>query len=92
MRMDINPRTIHSTGNREGYPQDLLAVFLVEADLALEGRRPEAAPPFLPPFFAGALFTALPRPEPLFLPPPVMALTVAQARFSASSSDMPRLM
>ena len=41
------------------------------------------------PTSAGALFTGLPRPEPLFFPPPVMALTVAQARFSASSSGTP---
>jgi hypothetical protein len=31
-----------------------------------------------------------PRPEPLFLPPPSSALTVAQARRSASLSETPR--
>jgi len=50
----------------------------------------EAAPPFRPPFFAGALSSFLPRPEPLFLPPPVSLLTVAQARRFASFSGVPR--
>ena len=50
----------------------------------------EAQPPFLPPFFAGPLFSDVPRPEPLFLPPPEVALTVAHARRSASSSEAPR--
>src|SRR5580704_10151482 len=34
--------------------------------------------------------TGWPRPEPLFLPPPVSLLTVAQARRSASFSETPR--
>ena len=33
----------------------------------------DAAPPLRPPFFAGALFVFLPRPEPDFLPPPLDA-------------------
>jgi len=49
-----------------------------------------AFPPLRPPFLAGALLTFLPRPDPLFLPPPVIALTVAHARRSASSSGTPR--
>ena len=49
-----------------------------------------AAPPSRPPFFAGALFTFLPRPEPLFFPPPVIAFTVAHARFLAVFFDVPR--
>src|SRR5687767_12464227 len=49
------------------------------------------APPFLPPFLAGAVLSFLPYPEPPgFLPPPVILLTVAHARFSASSSETPR--
>ena len=49
-----------------------------------------ARPPSLPPFFAGLLFTFLPRPEPLFFPPPVIAFTVAQALASAVFFDAPR--
>jgi hypothetical protein len=45
---------------------------------------------FLPPLLADAVFSFLPRPDPLFLPPPVCLLTVAHARFSASSSETPR--
>lgn len=47
-------------------------------------------PPFLPPFLYGSLFSFWPRPEPLFLPPPLALLTVAHARRSASSSERPR--
>jgi hypothetical protein len=36
-----------------------------------------AAPPFLPPRFDGVVSFFLPRPEPLFFPPPSCALTVA---------------
>jgi len=53
------------------------APFLAEALRAAELRDAEAAPPLRPPFFAGAVFTGLPRPLPLFLPPPVILLTVA---------------
>ena len=60
-------------------------------DRCADVRAADTSPPFFPPFFAGALLTALPRPEPLFLPPPVVALTVAQARRLASSSPTPRL-
>ena len=35
---------------------------------------------------------AAPRPEPLFLPPPVVLLTVAQARASAVSAETPRFL
>ncbi|NUQ76005.1 MAG: hypothetical protein HUU21_20895 [Polyangiaceae bacterium] len=45
---------------------------------------------FLPPSLAEAVFSALPRPDPLFLPPPVCLLTVAHARFSASFFGVPR--
>jgi hypothetical protein len=44
----------------------------------------------LPLFLAEAVEVVLPRPEPLFLPPPEFLLTVAQARFSASFSSKPR--
>jgi hypothetical protein len=66
------------------------AAFFADAERAAAGRAAEAAPPFLPPFLAGALLTGLPRPEPLCLPPPVLLLTVAQARRSASPSGTPR--
>jgi hypothetical protein len=36
-----------------------------------------AAPPFFPPRFEGVVSFFLPRPEPLFLPPPSCAFTVA---------------
>src|SRR6478736_353978 len=49
-----------------------------------------ARPPSFPPFFAGLLSTFLPRPDPLFFPPPVILLTVAHARASAVFFDVPR--
>ena len=63
-----------------------------DVDLRAPLRREAAAarPPFRPPFRAGALFVRRPRPEPLFFPPPLILLTVAHARRSASSSDRPR--
>ncbi|WP_437570610.1 hypothetical protein [Sorangium sp. So ce542] len=66
------------------------AAFFAAALRAEAGRAFEAAPPLRPPFFAGSLFTGLPTPEPDFFPPPVILLTVAQARRSASPSDKPR--
>jgi hypothetical protein len=66
------------------------AAFLAAAERALAGRAADAAPPARPPLRAGALFVALPRPEPLARPPPVVLLTVAQARRSDSSSLTPR--
>src|SRR5262245_57511062 len=68
----------------------VLAAFFADADLAATERAAEARPPNRPPFFAGALLTFLPRPEPLFFPPPVLLLTVAHARRSASSFGIPR--
>jgi hypothetical protein len=70
----------------------VLAAFLADADRSEAERAAEAAPPFLPPFRAAALLVGLPRPDPLFLPPPLISLTVAQARFSASFSDTPRFL
>jgi hypothetical protein len=66
------------------------AAFFAAALLAAAGRALDAAPPLRPPFFAGSLFTGLPTPDPDFFPPPVILLTVAQARRSASSSETPR--
>src|SRR5262245_44336205 len=66
------------------------AAFRADADRADFGRAADAAPPIRPPFFAGARFGRLPTPDPPFLPPPVVAFTVAQARRSASSSGTPR--
>ena len=48
----------------------VFAAFFADADFAAFDRFAAALPPLRPPFFAGALFTGLPRPEPLFLPPP----------------------
>jgi hypothetical protein len=60
------------------------AAFVAERERAAAGRFAAARPPMRPPLRAEAWLTALPRPEPLFLPPPVSLLTVAQARRSAS--------
>lgn len=63
--------------------------FLAEALRSAAVRAAEAAPPALPPFLAGSLLTCVPRPDPLFLPPPVILLTVAHARAAASSCGTP---
>jgi hypothetical protein len=68
----------------------VLAAFLAEADRAAAERPADAAPPLRPPFVAGAFLVGLPLPDPLFLPPPDILLTVAQARRSASLSPTPR--
>ena len=57
--------------------------------LALE-RDDEARPPFRPPLRDELLLRFFPRPEPLFLPPPVSLFTVAQARRAASPRETPR--
>lgn len=44
------------------------AAFRAKAERSATGRAAAAAPPFLPPFFEGALLIGLPTPEPLFLP------------------------
>jgi hypothetical protein len=49
-----------------------------------------AAPPLRPPFSAGSLFLGLPRPEPLFSPPPLSAFTVAHAFRLAVFFESPR--
>jgi hypothetical protein len=61
------------------------AAFRAEADRAATERDADAWPPMRPPFRAGALFNGLPSPDPPLRPPPVILLTVAQARRSASS-------
>lgn len=53
-------------------------------------RLAEARPPFLPPLREELRLLFLPRPEPLFFPPPVSLFTVAQARRAASPRDTPR--
>lgn len=61
---------------------DLDALLRLDADRPLdEGLRSRTS---------GVVFLALPRPEPLFLPPRSCRLTVAHARCSAVSSDTPR--
>ena len=59
-------------------------------DLRALDLRAVARPPLRPPFFADALLVFLPRPEPLFFPPPLDLFTVAHARLSASFLDVPR--
>src|SRR5262249_29500850 len=66
------------------------AALRAEAERSALVRWALAAPPFLPPVRDDSLLTDLPRPDPLFLPPWVLLLTVAQARRSASFSDTPR--
>ncbi len=48
------------------------------------------AAPFRPPLREAFLFDFLPRPDPLFLPPPSSSLTVAHARRAASRRETPR--
>jgi hypothetical protein len=68
----------------------------VEAALRADAEREDfereaaARPPFLPPLRDELLLVFFPRPEPLFLPPPVSLFTVAQARRSASPRETPR--
>ena len=45
---------------------------------------------FLPPLREALRLVFLPRPEPLFFPPPVSLFTVAHALFAASRRDTPR--
>jgi hypothetical protein len=66
------------------------AAFRADAERADLGRAAEARPPALPPFRDELLLVFLPRPEPLFFPPPDSLFTVAQARRSASSFETPR--
>ncbi len=66
------------------------AALRADAERSDAGRDADASPPLWPPFFAGDLLVDLPRPEPLFLPPCDVLLTVAQARRFASFSEVPR--
>ena len=66
------------------------AAFLAERERSAAGRLAAARPPRRPPLREEAWLTGWPRPEPLFLPPPVSLLTVAQARRSASLGGTPR--
>jgi len=68
----------------------LEADFLAEEERDDFEREAEARPPFLPPFRDELRLVFFPRPEPLFLPPPVSLFTVAQARRPASFRDTPR--
>ena len=65
------------------------AAFLADRDRSAAGRLAAAWPPSRPPLRDGEWSSFLPRPEPLFLPPWVSLLTVAQARRSASRSGTP---
>src|ERR1700737_1407491 len=66
------------------------AAFFADADRAAAEREADARPPSFPPLRGEAWLSGLPRPDPLFLPPPLSLLTVAQARLSASFSGTPR--
>jgi hypothetical protein len=52
----------------------------------------DAAAPLRPPLLLAERLVALPRPEPLFFPPPVSLFTVAHARRSASFVEVPRFL
>jgi hypothetical protein len=67
------------------------AAFRAAADRDDLDRDAEALPPLRPPLREELLLLFLPRPDPLFLPPPSSLLTVAQARRAASPPDTPRL-
>jgi hypothetical protein len=66
------------------------AAFRADAEREDFEREAEARPPFLPPFREELRFDFFPRPDPLFLPPPVSLFTVAHARLSASPRETPR--
>ena len=66
------------------------AAFLADADSAAFDLAAALPPPLRPPVRAGSGFDFFPRPDPLFLPPPEILLTVAQARRSASFLGTPR--
>jgi hypothetical protein len=66
------------------------AAFLAEELREDLEREAAARPPFLPPFRAELRLVFLPRPDPLFFPPPVSLFTVAQARRSDSPRETPR--
>ena len=53
------------------------AAFFAEAERSAAEREADALPPAWPPLRDGAWFTAWPRPDPVFLPPPVSLFTVA---------------
>ena len=83
---DRNPRTPAALGPRLPPPRLPALLCRGRAVPRCGWTLPALAPP-LP----QRLVVALPRPEPDFLPPPSLALTVAQARASASSlADTPR--
>jgi hypothetical protein len=68
-----------------------LAAVFREAPVRVDDLRPDvASPPLRPPLRAEAVLVFLPRPDPLFLPPPVSLFTVAQARRPASFFPTPR--
>jgi hypothetical protein len=66
------------------------AAFWAAAEREDFDRDAAALPPFLPPLRDELRVVFLPRPEPLFFPPPVSLFTVAQARRSASFPETPR--
>jgi hypothetical protein len=66
------------------------AAFRAEEERDDFEREADARPPFRPPFREELRLVFFPRPEPLFLPPPVSLFTVAQARRAASPRDTPR--
>jgi hypothetical protein len=65
------------------------AALRAAAERADFGRDAEALPPVRPPLRAGAFDVRLPRPEPLFFPPPDILFSVAQARRAASFRGTP---
>jgi hypothetical protein len=80
----------HVAARRSALRLRVSAAFFAEAERAAAEREGDALPPSLPPLREEAWLSGLPLPDPLFLPPPLSLLTVAQARLSASFSGTPR--
>src|SRR5690606_12472958 len=91
-RVGPDPAQIAVNDRRQDFARRLrvCAAFRAEACRSALGRAALFFPPMRPPFFAGEVSTFFPRPEPDFLPPPVILLTVAQARRAASLGFTPR--
>jgi len=74
----------------EDFRRRVAAPFRAAAEREDLDREADALPPFFPPRRDEVLLVFLPRPDPLFFPPPVSLFTVAQARRSASPPETPR--
>src|SRR5439155_6999339 len=85
------PRCAQLHGRRPHPGSDSLSTAKLRFyDRELERDRARARPPLRPPLREADRFSFLPRPEPLFFPPPDSLFTVAQARRAASLLPVPR--